>query len=126
MVSGFDTSWNKLTFSEKGDYVEAINGKAFWGSDGWIPKTRIAKMVFRKNDLSKVIPAQHYDDLFEPNIKCYEISENEKSCYTNGYVTNIGETIIEMSNSDGAGAYVVIFIFDEMGKLKARVVGHGF
>ena len=50
-----------------------------------------------------------YQELYNPNIYCIDSSY----CLTNAYKIDSTETIIEMINSDGAGGYAVILIFNQ-------------
>ncbi|MEN7547558.1 hypothetical protein AAG747_06555 [Rapidithrix thailandica] len=123
-VLAFDSSSHELTYST-GGFLEKIDGKSFWGTDGNIPEKAISKMVLTIEGESKGIPKEYYRDLFEPTIDCHS-SGDGTFCYTNGYLTDKNEIIVTMLNGDGAGAYIAIMIFDQKKGFKERIIGLGF
>ncbi|BAU53944.1 SH3 domain-containing protein [Mucilaginibacter gotjawali] len=82
--------------------LELIDGKGFWGTDGEIPKKSISKLMVVKNGKSIIIPAGAFNDLYEPNFETLSV------CY--GPENTI---YVSMSNSDGAGAYGIVWIFKD-------------
>ncbi|MFC6999826.1 SH3 domain-containing protein [Rufibacter roseus] len=89
--------------------VTAIAGRPVWGTDGDFPKTQVKDLLVtiegNKLDISKAF----YCDLFE----CTNTFNVYKSgdCY-----------VVYQWNSDGAGAYQVVWVFTKNG-LKQRLVG---
>ena len=65
---------------------------------------------------NKEIPKKQYNDLFEPTIECLN-DNDDLYCYTVGYLNEKGEIILTMQNSDGAGSYMVIFLFNKKNKI---------
>lgn len=123
--SKFDSSKSKLqikTTEGYADYLEKIDGKDVWGTDGDLPKMRLSVLRFWKNDTPILIPNSYFDDLFEPSLNCYE----DDDCNIMAYQTDQDEIILVMNNSDGAGAYTAIFVFDLNGKVKERIIGYPF
>ncbi len=110
----FNSEINKISRKEK--YINKINNKEFWGTDGNIPRFQLSSIRIIENGINYLIPNSQINDLFEPTLdKDYiRIFEN----INNGIV-------IEMSNSDGAGAYVVLFFLENM-KVKKRIIYRPF
>ena len=118
----FDSSKHVLTYEDGGGYTK-IDGKVFYGSDGFIPRRKISGITFYNHDYKKVIEKDYYSDLYEPNLHCYQ---NPERCYTFAYIKDSDEIIVTMSNSDGAGSYEVVFIFDIKGNIKRRIIGYAW
>jgi len=109
-------NFEKNKISRKENYINKINNKEFWGTDGNIPKFQLKNIHIIENGINYTIPKNLIDDLFEPTLdKDYiRIIEN----INNGI-------IIEMANGDGAGAYVVIFFIENM-NIKKRIIYRPF
>ncbi len=79
-----------------------IDRKRFWGTDGENPKIAISSIQISLDNTPIVLSANAYNDLFEPRLK------------TLSYTYGPGNTIyIRMDNSDGAGAYTIIWIIKD-------------
>jgi len=91
-------------------YLERIDGKRFWGTDGEIPKTSILSINLLKKGLSIDIPKEAYKDLYEPNLRTLSICSGVENTF-----------YVRMDNSDGAGAYTIIWIFKD-GKYIGRYI----
>lgn len=110
---------NKLEYG-KGDqysFLEKINGKEYWGSDGGIPKTQYGQVSIMWGDKKIDLPKEMLDDLFNPNFEHRYTTVNFDKTHNSMYI--IGQ------NGDGAGGYAVLWII-ENGKYKGRFVTHGF
>jgi hypothetical protein len=92
-------------------YVDKIDGTKPWGVDGGLPTTEIYNIAFKVNNSEFVIPAKSYNDLYQPSL------ENAKI-----YVDKSGNYYLYIpNNSDGAGGYDVVWVFNN-GKLIRRYV----
>jgi hypothetical protein len=92
-------------------YPVKINNKKIWGTFGNMPKTQYGKFQIEVSGNNIDLPYGEYDDLYEPNLS-----------YTNAYyVKKTSCLYIVAHNSDGAGAYSVIWIIDK-GKYFKRIV----
>jgi hypothetical protein len=93
-------------------YLEKINGKEIWGTDGNVPKKQYGQftLILGKDKIHLPI-----DNLFEPNLDSTKlnIDKNSRTIY------------ISASNSDGAGGYEVLWII-ENGTFKQRITTFGF
>jgi SH3-like domain-containing protein len=88
-------------------WLEKINGKEIWGTDGNLPKNLYGKFELT---LGKDIIHLPIDNLYEPNLDYISVN-----------IDRTNRTIyISALNSDGAGAYVVLWII-ENGKFKQRI-----
>ena len=84
-----------------------IDGRHVWGTDGEIPKKVISSVKFIKNGRQIIIPADAFTDLYEPSFRSFKVYEGDDDT-----------VYIEMDNSDGAGAYTVIWIIKNNQYLK--------
>lgn len=81
------------------DGLLSIDGNHVWGTDGEVPKVKISSIKVSINNIAVIIPKSEFDDLYEPNFRTFHL-----------YLSNKGTLYIEMDNSDGAGAYTIIWI----------------
>lgn len=95
--AAFNSKKHKLT--GKPGSISSIDGKPFWGTDGPIPKQIITSVKIIISGKSILIPINAYNDLYEPNLSTLQI-----------YIGKDNTIYVEMDNSDGAGAYSIIWI----------------
>lgn len=88
-------------------YLEKINGKKIWGTDGDVPKKQYGQAYLKIGNDKIYLPV---DNLFEPNLgyTLVNIDKSKKTIY------------VSVLNSDGAGGYAVLWII-EKGKFKERI-----
>jgi len=116
-----DTSIYELSFIQNGQILDKINGLKIWGIDGNIPNRVISSIKLTNEINTNSLDSNNFINLFEPSIYC-----QKSRCMTNAYLTDENNLIISMFNSDGAGGYTAIFIFDNSLKIIDRIVGYGF
>jgi hypothetical protein len=110
----FNPKNNKLQYhkgyaseNEK-NWLEKINGKEIWGTDGNIPKNQYGQIFLTLGENKIYLPI---DNLFEPNLDYTAVNIDEKN-----------RTIyISAMNSDGAGVYAVLWIVED-GTFKQRII----
>jgi len=125
----FDSTKHKIIYDKRSkNYL--IDGKSFWGGDGTLPHNEISKFMVVLNGIKVKMPLVAYDDLYEPNLKCYQdFDEGGNSmirCYTRVYKSEDQKYLfIFMQNSDAAGSYEVVFVFED-GKYLRRVIDRDF
>jgi hypothetical protein len=90
-------------------YVKFIDGKFPWGIDGNIPRQEYEYIKIVVGKRTNRLAPKFIGDLFEPNL-------NMTSAY---YDPASGRCYLEALNSDGAGAYMVVWVF-EHGELVSR------
>jgi hypothetical protein len=112
----FDKSKYKLTYyKDSKEYIEFINGKQYWGTDGPMPKLAYKSIRVYIGKKQVVIPVIALDNLFEPAL--YN---------TQAHYDGANDILyIQSMNSDGAGAYEVIWKI-EKGIYKDRYIMYGF
>jgi hypothetical protein len=94
----FDKTKYRLTRDENKRIAE-INGKPYWGTDGELPKWEYKSIVIQVGSRTIKLPETAFENLFEPTIWKTEI-----------YYDRMSDTFyIRSQNSDGAGAYDVIW-----------------
>ncbi len=96
-ISDFDGKW-----------LTKINGRRIYGTDGNMPKTEVVGIKVFMNGKKIEVPEMLYQDIFECN-NAFTINKNQ-----NDY-------IVHQWNSDGAGAYLVVWVFGNE-KLKQRLI----
>jgi hypothetical protein len=100
---------NRIVEKHEGKWVKSIAGRPVWGTDGGFPKTQVkavnAIVEGKKIEINEAL----YSDIFE--------CTNTFKVYKNG-----DSYIVYQWNSDGAGAYQVVWVFTKDG-LKQRLVG---
>lgn len=112
----FDRTKNKLNYHKRHkDQLERINGKPYWGTDSGIPRTEYASMTVSIGTRKIMVPRQAFENLFEPNLQ--QTSANYDQQHDILYIYAM--------NSDGAGAYQVIWKIVK-GAYKERLVVYGF
>ena len=104
----FDTL-NKIIETVDGKYVYSIDGRTFWGTDGGLPRNQIQSLDVKYKDEIISISKAFFEDI-------YEIS-TDYSIYKNGTIV-----FVYQMNSDGAGGYELVWVFNEK-ELKQRLVG---
>jgi hypothetical protein len=97
--SKFNSKIHRLSFNSDHSFID---GKPFWGTDETIPHLRISSVKVVINGKKIGIPNNAFDDLYEPNYRNFNV-----------YLGINGVIYIEMDNSDGAGAYTVIWIIKD-------------
>lgn len=100
------------TFQFEGNdkkYLDRINEDYFWGTDGGWPKTEVKELNISVKGKKIEVPDNLLADIYEINddFECYKVAEN---------------FIVHQFNSDGAGGYELVWVFDENG-LVQRLVG---
>jgi len=104
------------TFKPKNKIIEyasdkspsAINGRHFYGTDGELPKIQIKSIDIQVNENKIDIPKIFYEDIFE--------ATNDFDVYK-----NLDFYIVKQWNSDGAGGYLLVWVFDKS-SIKQRLI----
>lgn len=92
-----------------GEFVIAIDGRPFWGTDGGLPTSQVQELQVTIDGVRIEIHPALYSDIYG----CY----NGYKVYTNGDAYFVHDW-----NSDGAGAYEIVWVFMH-NELKQRLVG---
>lgn len=89
-----------------------IDGKEFWGTDGYMPKSEYGKCQLKISKKTVNLPAE---TLYNPNFHL-----------TNLYVDRMSNTLYLVAyNGDGAGGYAVLWVIKD-DKLINQCVTYGF
>ena len=114
----FDKSKHSFVYyKESHHFIEKIDGKPFWGTDGEMPREEYKNIQIYIDGKHVSLPKSAYDDLYEPTF----YTENN-SIY---YDKELDSYYIVATNSDGAGAYMVCWQI-EKGIYKGRKIGIPF
>lgn len=112
----FDKRQHKYSYlREAKDQIELINNKVYWGTDGGMPIFEYSSVAIKIGRKIFQLPKQAINNLFEPNLYNTEVNFDADN--------NI--LYIQSMNSDGAGAYHVIWKI-ENGIYKERYIAYGF
>lgn len=99
----FNKSGRKIKYENSPDgqrYVELIDNKIPWGTDGNLPKNEYKSIQFILGNKEISFNRAGFNDLFEPNLSM-----------TAGYIDKSSKKIyIVATNSDGAGGYIVVWL----------------
>jgi hypothetical protein len=101
--------------SQGGHFLSEINHHRFWGTDGEIPTHKYRHITCAWKGKEVPIPDSAIWDVFEPNLHMTEVR----------YDRQHERWFLQSTNSDGAGGYEVIWMF-EKGEYKKRFVCYGF
>ncbi|MBX3256659.1 MAG: hypothetical protein KF862_21160 [Chitinophagaceae bacterium] len=112
----FDKRQHKFSYcKEAKDQIELIDNKAYWGTDGGIPAFEYSSVAIKIGRKTFQLSQPALSNLFEPNL--YNTAVN--------FDTDNNILYIQSMNSDGAGAYHVIWKI-EKGIYKERYIAYGF
>ena len=95
----FDKTKYRISYA-KDHWVEKINGKEFYGTDGELPTWEYQSIIVNVGNRKRDIPRVAFDNLFQPSIYHTEVAYDRLNDIF----------YIHAMNSDGAGAYDVIWI----------------
>jgi hypothetical protein len=102
---------NKLIYDKKDGLM--INGRLIEGTDNEVPRLQYKSIEIKINSKSVIVPDSIYNDLYQPTL------EN-----TNAYYDKTTDRLFIMAdNSDAAGSYSVLWVF-EKGVYVTRFVIH--
>ena len=103
------------TNNESSNFISTIDDEKFWGTDGDIPKNEYDYISITRNNLKYFLPSEAIKNLFEPSLNWTKVNYDKENDIL----------YIRSMNSDGAGAYNVIWRI-EKGIYKERAVYYGF
>jgi len=84
------------------------------------PKTEISEIKISINDRIIKVPDKYCKDLYNPDLENHKLDKIELFGI-NGYIADNGKILLTLFCGEGAGAYKVIFIFNESGKIEKRI-----
>ncbi|MDF1824698.1 MAG: hypothetical protein P1U68_08655 [Verrucomicrobiales bacterium] len=116
VIGPFEQEGRTLTYQEYEEgqrYLIEIDDLPYWGTDGGMPRDQYRKITVQKAGKTMTVPDSALKNLYNPGLYPgnTKVTVNPKDDAI--YITSF--------NSDGAGGYVVGFVF-ENGKFKSRAV----
>ncbi len=102
-------------YKEAPGQIELIDNKKYWGTDGEMPATQYETIEVAIGTKKIVLPRQATTALYEPNIFSATVYYDQQT----------NSIYISTMNSDGAGAYEVVWKI-ENGIYKDRLIAYGF
>ena len=109
-IQPFNSTKNSTKFSKKDGFYYAYKNKPIWGTDGGLPNTSYKFVKVKIKDEEVEVPQESLENLFQPTI--IEKVSDFKYIEIN-YDKNDDVLYISSLNSDGAGSYVVLFVFEK-------------
>jgi hypothetical protein len=114
--SKFEKSKHKLKyFKQNPTYIELIDNKQYWGTDGEMPTTQFDQIILKIGQTNITLPKKATVGLYEPRLSNAEAHFDRKT----------NTIYIQTSNSDAAGYYEVIWKIQN-GIYQDRLVAYGF
>lgn len=114
--SRFEKNKHHFTYNKNAPgQIELIDNKKYWGTDGGMPSTQFEKIIISIGTKKITLPKQAFAGLYEPSIYSATAFYDQQ--------TNI--LFISTMNSDGAGAYEVVWKI-ENGIYQDRLIAYGF
>lgn len=112
----FDKSKHTFEFYKNNpDQLIKIDGKTIYGTDGNFPKTAYQSIQIYFDSVTIALPEKAIAGLYEPNFNS-----------TNCYYDNVNQILyLQAINGDGAGGYVVLWVFKK-GVYQQRAVTRPF
>ncbi len=86
----------------------------------FFPNTEISEIKLMIRERTIKVPDNYCKDLYNPALENYKYGDIELFGL-NGYIADNGKILMTLFCGEGAGAYKVIFIFDESGKIEKRI-----
>lgn len=111
----FEPKKHKLEFYDQDKWLTKIDGRKFWGTDGGIPEWEYKSVEILNNGKKIIIPAEDLKAIYQPSLNNTVVNYDQKN-----------ETLyIHSANSDGAGAYDVLWVIKK-GTYMKRHLMYGF
>lgn len=102
---------DRVLEKDRNGFISAIDGRNIWGTDGDLPKIQVddihVEILTNKIEIHKVF----FNDIFECDNQ-FKVYKNKSYYY------------IEQRNSDGAGSYEIVWVFNKE-RLIQRAIGFG-
>lgn len=109
-VQSFNAKKSISKFSIKDGFYYAYKSKPIWGTDGNLPNSAYKFIKVKIKGKEFEVPQESLENLFQPTI--IEKANDFKYIEIN-YDKNNDVLYISSLNSDGAGSYVVLFVFEK-------------
>ncbi len=116
----FNPAKHKLTYYEE-TYLTKIDGKAYYGNYGKVPKTTIESVAVLVGKDSVAIPAIAYFDLYNPSFIYKDASGTERTLNSVYFSPDKRTMYIYMLNKEDKGSYEVTWVIQDKKYLR-RVV----
>ena len=100
---------NRIVDKHEGKWISKFDGRPIWGVDGGYPRMQIDAIDVSIDGIKIQIHKVFYSDIFECD-NTFTIYKNKDTYFVHQW------------NSDGAGAYEIVWVLDKTG-LKQRLVG---
>lgn len=100
---------NRVIDKQDDKWVTAIDGRPVWGTDGGLPRTQVNGIQLKIEGKEIEIHKVFFSDIYECDNK-FTVYKNRDTYF------------VYQWNSDGAGAYVIVWVLDKMG-VKQRFIG---
>lgn len=109
-IQSFNAARSIDKFSKKDGFYYAYKNKTIWGTDGNLPNSSYKFIKVKISGIETEVPKESLENLFQPTI--IEQLNDFKFIQIN-YDKGNDVLYISSLNSDGAGSYVVLFVFEK-------------
>lgn len=109
-IQSFNAARSIDKFSKKDGFYYAYKNKTIWGTDGNLPNSSYKFIKVKISGIETEVPKESLENLFQPTI--IEKLNDFKFIQIN-YDKGNDVLYISSLNSDGAGSYVVLFVFEK-------------
>ena len=99
----FHRSSHRLEFHSDGETLMKIDGQAYSGTDGTVPKREICSISLVMDGQSYALPRESFADMFEPHKDCTTVCR---------LVCDSSRPEFELVGGDGAGAYSATWLVE--------------
>lgn len=103
-----------LTYDNDKNLIQ-INNNYIWGADGNVPQEQYKAITISINSQKVFFPKSAFEDTFSPNLSNTQAFYDKES----------DRLYLSALNGDGAGGYVVLWVFKN-GIYEDRLITHGF
>ncbi|MFZ5941211.1 MAG: hypothetical protein ACOYXB_11635 [Bacteroidota bacterium] len=86
----------------------------------FLPEKEIREIKLTIKGISSEIESKVLNGLYDPNIDCWTIY-NEEKCGINVHISDNKKILLHINGGAGASAYIAIFQFDENGNIENRL-----
>ena len=109
-IQSFNSTKNISKFNKKDGFYFAYKNKPIWGTDGGLPNSSYKFVKLKVKGKETEVPQESLENLFQPTI--IEKANDFKYIEIN-YDKSNDILYISSLNSDGAGSYVALFVFEK-------------
>ncbi|UUV21517.1 hypothetical protein [Paenimyroides aestuarii] len=109
-IQSFNSIKQINKFKIKDGFYYAYKEKQIWGTDGGLPNSCYKSVKYKKGNQKAEVPQSELENLFQPTIIA---NSSDFEFIKVNYDKENDVLYISSLNSDGAGGYLVLFVFEK-------------